>query len=70
MTPVTFDPGTPEGDRSLPTVTVTKWLDCKTCGTPFLRARSFVGPDREAEAEAWQPDPRCAACVFGFGGEG
>lgn len=49
-----------------PAVTVSRWLDCKTCGQPFYRARTFTGPDREQDAASWQPERTCASCVFGF----
>lgn len=54
-------------EQGAPSVTVSRWLDCRTCGQPFYRARSFTGPDREQDAAAWQPEPTCASCVFGFG---
>jgi hypothetical protein len=49
-----------------PTVTVTTWVDCGDCGQPFYRARTFEGPDATEDAARWDPERRCASCVFGF----
>lgn len=50
-------------EQGASSLTVSRWLVCPGCGAWSSRARTFTAPDRVAEAEAWQPDPRCGRCA-------
>ena len=48
-------------DTLAPSFTIQRWLDCEDCGQPFFRSRRFTTAE---DADQWQPEPRCGACLL------